>query len=77
MQKRKVNQHARLQNNWLLAGGERGFVIDGSESLTVVWTVGCNLLISMITASRYGVFELTFVKSVVDFDHKISKCTGQ
>ena len=32
---------------------------------TVAWTVGYNLLISMITASRYGIFEFTFVKSVV------------
>ena len=31
----------------------------------VAWTVGCNLLISMITALRYGIFELTLVKSVV------------
>ena len=40
-------------------------VISRLMTLRVAWTVGCNLLISMITASRYGIFELTLVKSVV------------
>lgn len=47
-----------------------GFLLEASVvsrlmTLRVAWTVGCNLLISMITASRYGIFELTFVKSVM------------
>lgn len=40
-------------------------VVSRLMTLRVAWTVGCNLLISMITASRYGIFELTFVKSVM------------
>jgi hypothetical protein len=60
MQKRKVNQHARLQNNWLLAGDERGFAIDGSDGGMDRWMQSVDL-----TAFRYGIFELTFVKSVV------------
>jgi len=47
-----------------------GFLLEASVvsrliTLRVAWTVGCNLLISMITALRYGILELTFVKSLV------------
>ena len=31
----------------------------------VAWTVGYNLLISMRKASRYGIFELMVVKSIM------------
>ena len=40
-------------------------VVSRLMTLRVAWTVGYNLLISIITASRYGIFELTIVKSVV------------
>lgn len=40
-------------------------VVSRLMTLRVAWTVGCNLLISIITASRYGIFELTLVKSVM------------
>ena len=47
-----------------------GFLLEASlisrlMTLTVARTVGCNLLISMNTASRYGIFELTVVKLVL------------
>ena len=40
-------------------------VVSRLTTLRVAWTVGCSLLVSRITASRYGIFELTFVKSVM------------
>lgn len=50
-----------------------GFLLEASVVswliiLTVEWTTGYNLLISMIAASRYGIFELTLVKSVMSIE---------
>lgn len=39
-------------------------VVSRFMTLRVAWTVGYNLLISMMKASRYGIFELMLVKSV-------------
>ena len=40
-------------------------VVSRLMTRTVAWTGGYNLLISIIAASRYGIFELMLVKSVV------------
>ena len=40
---RKVDQHVRLQNNGLLTGGERGFVVDNSDRGVDNWIQSIDL----------------------------------
>jgi len=77
IQIRKVNQHARLQNNWHFAGGERGFAIDDSKGGVDGWMQSVDLHDHCVEIWHLGinVRKITRVDRV-DFGHKLGQALG-